>query len=184
MVIFYKKWKKYNEFQLTKNKMDLNIRKMTNHPPSPDKNCEINGKNVINRGVAWGNGEPSKLLLGSVISVFTWISNNNHTFMPSIGSSCVGSFYIFIFLPYNCSPEKWHFPAFKILYSPQFSTYRHRTGFIVKRKKVRITNYIGIPINLHFFFYQFRKFLILSPKNTQISKNSVKKIIHFFFTKR
>ena len=35
MVIFYKKWKKYNETQLTKNKMDLNIRKMTNHPPSP-----------------------------------------------------------------------------------------------------------------------------------------------------
>ena len=35
MVIFYKKWKKYNEIQLTKNKMDLNIRKMTNHPPLP-----------------------------------------------------------------------------------------------------------------------------------------------------
>ena len=35
MVIFYKKWKKYNEIQLTKNKMDLNIRKMTNPPPSP-----------------------------------------------------------------------------------------------------------------------------------------------------
>ena len=35
MVIFYKKWKKYNETQLTKNKMELNIRKMTNHPPSP-----------------------------------------------------------------------------------------------------------------------------------------------------
>ena len=34
MVILYKKWKKYNEIQLTKNKMDLNIRKMTNHPPS------------------------------------------------------------------------------------------------------------------------------------------------------
>ena len=29
MVIFYKKWKKYNEFQLTKNKMDLNIQKIT-----------------------------------------------------------------------------------------------------------------------------------------------------------
>ena len=25
----------YNEIQLTKNKMDLNIRIMTNHPPSP-----------------------------------------------------------------------------------------------------------------------------------------------------
>ena len=37
MVIFYKKWKKYNEIQLTKNKMDPNIRKMTNHPPSPER---------------------------------------------------------------------------------------------------------------------------------------------------
>ena len=36
MVIFYKKWKKYNEIQLTKNKMDVNIRKMTNHSPSPE----------------------------------------------------------------------------------------------------------------------------------------------------
>ena len=33
MVIFYKKWKKNNEIQLTKNKMDLNNRKITNHPP-------------------------------------------------------------------------------------------------------------------------------------------------------
>ena len=38
MVIFYKKWKKYNEIELTKNKMDLNIRKMTNHPPSTGNN--------------------------------------------------------------------------------------------------------------------------------------------------
>ena len=35
MVIFYKKWKKYNEIQSTKKK-DLNIRKITNHPPSPE----------------------------------------------------------------------------------------------------------------------------------------------------
>ena len=34
MVIFYKKLKKYNEIQLTKKKMDLNNRKMTNHPSS------------------------------------------------------------------------------------------------------------------------------------------------------
>ena len=33
--MFYQKWKKYNEIQLTKNKINLNIRKMTNHPPSP-----------------------------------------------------------------------------------------------------------------------------------------------------
>ena len=35
LVKFYKKWKKYNEIQLTKNKMDLNNRKITNHTPSP-----------------------------------------------------------------------------------------------------------------------------------------------------
>ena len=35
MAIFYKKnGKKYNEIQLTKNKMDLNNRKNIDHPPS------------------------------------------------------------------------------------------------------------------------------------------------------
>ena len=33
MVIFYKKWKKYNEIQLIKNKIDLNIQKIFIHPP-------------------------------------------------------------------------------------------------------------------------------------------------------
>ena len=49
MVIFYKKWKKYNEFQLTKNKMDLNNRKMTNHPPSPDTTAKKFNIDVISR---------------------------------------------------------------------------------------------------------------------------------------
>ena len=33
---------KYNEIQLTKNKMDLNNREMTNHPPSPGWNHIVN----------------------------------------------------------------------------------------------------------------------------------------------
>ena len=33
--IILKDMEKYNEIQLTKNKMDLNNRKMTNHIPSP-----------------------------------------------------------------------------------------------------------------------------------------------------
>ena len=45
MVIFYKKWKKYNEIQLTKNKMDLNNRKMTNHPPSPVPHIQVGEEN-------------------------------------------------------------------------------------------------------------------------------------------
>ena len=36
--------KKNNEIQLTKNKMDLNHRKITNHPPSPEHR-EV--KNVV-----------------------------------------------------------------------------------------------------------------------------------------
>ena len=35
MVIFCKKWEKYNEIQITKNKMDFNNLKLINHPPSP-----------------------------------------------------------------------------------------------------------------------------------------------------
>ena len=42
MEIFYKKWKKFNVIKLTKNKMDLNISKITNHPPSPILNvCHV-----------------------------------------------------------------------------------------------------------------------------------------------
>ena len=36
--------------------------------------CEMKGKKVIHWGGACGNGELSKLLLGSEILVFTWIS--------------------------------------------------------------------------------------------------------------
>ena len=52
------------------------------------------------------------------------------------------------FLPYNRSPEKWRFLSLKSLLLPQFSTYRHRTGFIVQRKQVCISNYLGLPIHL------------------------------------
>ena len=37
MVVFYNILKNYNEIQLEKiNKMDLNVRKMKNHPPFPN----------------------------------------------------------------------------------------------------------------------------------------------------
>ena len=35
MIALYKRCKKHNEIQLTKNKMDLDNRKMKNNPPSP-----------------------------------------------------------------------------------------------------------------------------------------------------
>ena len=42
IVVFYKIWEKYNEIQLTKNKMDLNNGKMTNHPPLDNKGIKFN----------------------------------------------------------------------------------------------------------------------------------------------
>ena len=99
--------------------------------------------------------------------------------MPSIGYLCVCSFYLFIFLYYDCSPEKYHFLALKSLLLPQFSTYRHRTGFIVKRKQVRITNYLGLPINWIFWGFNF-KVAYFTKKTTHFSKNSPKFIITFF----
>ena len=38
-VIFKNEWKKCNEIQLTKNKMNLNYRKLINHPPSSENTC-------------------------------------------------------------------------------------------------------------------------------------------------
>ena len=42
MVIFYKKSKKVQWNSIEKNRMNLNIRKMTNHPPSPEPICNNN----------------------------------------------------------------------------------------------------------------------------------------------
>ena len=43
-ILFYKIWKKYNEIQLTNNKMDLNNWKMKNHSPSPEAKVKLYGQ--------------------------------------------------------------------------------------------------------------------------------------------
>ena len=113
---------------------------------------EMKGKKVIHGGGVWGNHSncffKCNFSIYLDISILLGYPSNNHTFMPSIGPLCVGSVYIFIFLPYNSSPEKWRFQALNRLPLPQFSTDRHHTGFVVKRKQACITNYRGLPINL------------------------------------
>ena len=47
----------------------------------------------------------------------------------------------------NCAAEKWCLWLLQTLLLPQFLTYRHRTGFIMKRKQVRMPNWLLIPIN-------------------------------------
>ena len=54
MLVLYKKWKKCNEFQLTKNKMDLNNQKLKIiHPPPSEESHPVTyplGKTVEETG--------------------------------------------------------------------------------------------------------------------------------------
>ena len=76
--------------------------------------CEMKDEKVIHWGGPEGNvfnrpnfalEEEFQYLLG-YSSILLRYPSNNHTFMPSIGSLCVGSFYSFNVLRYNRSPEK------------------------------------------------------------------------------
>ena len=116
---------------------------------------EMKGKKVIHWVGGWGNGGAAQIaswkcnfsiyldiqvyyLDIKAITTLLGLLLVLYALLPSI---------YFIFLSYNHSPEKWHFPALKSFCSTQFSAYRHRTGFSVKRKQVHITNYTGLPIN-------------------------------------
>ena len=60
MVIFYKKWKKYNEIQLTKTKWTSIFEKMTNHPPSPRVQQVYNSQQSTGHGrQSTGHSHPS-----------------------------------------------------------------------------------------------------------------------------
>ena len=54
MLVLYKSWKKYNEFQLTENKMDFNTRKLKIiHPPPSEESYPVTdplGKTVDETG--------------------------------------------------------------------------------------------------------------------------------------
>ena len=54
-----------------------------------------------------------------------------------------------------------------------------QAGFIVKRKQVRMLEYLGTPLNCY-FFYKIFNLLFLPQKKCTISKNSIKFILFFF----
>ena len=113
--------------------------------------CEMKGKNVIHWGVGLGNG-------GTVL--MCW-------------------FLLFIHFS-TLKPLSW-----KVTFSgtqkpspPQFPTYKYRTGFIVKRKQVRIKTYLGLPINWCFFFI-LNVAYFAPPKYANLKK--IYKIYYYFF---
>ena len=101
---------------------------------------------------------------GSVISVFTWISKQ-YSYFYTFYWYLMSNYSFFYNTCYKShTPEKWHFMSLQSLLLPLFSTYRHWTEFIVKRKQVCITNYLGIPINWWKNFLQIFKVIILPQK--------------------
>ena len=103
--------------------------------------------------------------------------------LPFLGVVSKSWYIIIIYNTCFYKPLSWKvmYPVTSKPTPPTVSTYRHRTGFIVKRKQVRKPNYLGIPIN--WCFFTFFKVVHFAKKNTSISKNSLKFIIHFFFQK-
>ena len=93
-------------------------------------------------------------------SILLGYPGNIHTCMASISSLCVSIIFFTLHVCINRSPGNWRFRSLQSKFLPQFSTYRHRTGFIVKRKQVRIEKYIGKPINLTVFFSLFKVFFV------------------------
>ena len=81
----------------------------------------------------------------------------------------------------NHSPEKSCFRSLQSLLLPQFSTYRHQTGFIVKRKQTGA--YYQLSLNTYKFVKikcKILKVVYFVQKNMCISNNSIKFIIIFF----
>ena len=98
--------------------------------------------------------------------------SNIHTFMPSIGSSCV-----MINLSISIPPSwKVTFPVTSKPTPPTVFNLQALNWVHCGKKQVHITNYLGIPIN----WYKFLKSIIFAQKNVRTSKNSIKFIIHFF----
>ena len=139
----------------------------------------------ILKKLSTGEGPEEQLFfLGNVITwiskYITWISQQYSHFY---------AFYWFLMRNYwfshntcykNRTPETWRFLSLQSLLLPQFSTYRHWTGFIVKRKQVHIQESIRQNNKLIYFILEIFKVVDFARKNKSISKNSIKFIIDFF----
>ena len=148
----------------------------------------MNIKKVIHWGGPGGMGEPSKFLLGSVISVFSWISK----YITWI-SKQFPHFYAFYWF-FMCwlllvihfsilQPLSWKVtssgtqkPTPPTVFNEQVSDWVHCEEEIDAHSDISRHSYKFL-----FYFLQIFKVVYFAPKNTLISKNSVKFIIDMFF---
>ena len=128
---------------------------------------------MIPRGTG-GGAMCGSLLNGMGYSGGSWYYDSFNQNIEHLGS--VGPNPLFAMPPFRIPipPLSWE-NAFSVTEKPtpaQFSTYDHRTRFIVKRKRVRIEVYvyIGIFFVNHFFFHV---------KNIKIWNKSLNMIVLF-----
>ena len=119
--------------------------------------CEMNIKKVIHWGGLGKWGNLLNFLFEMEFQVYTNIQAIStpvcHLFDDNRLVIC--NYSIFIILAIKTRLLKITFPVTSKPTPPQFSTYRHRTGFIVKRKQVHILKYLGEHLNWYIFYTNF-----------------------------
>ena len=133
---------------------------------------DLKGKKVIHWGGPGGMGELSKLLLGSVILVFTTL-----LCLLLVLYVLVSSIHYFFYLT-TALLKSDVFRHSNSLSSHSFQPTGIELGSLWRGNRCVLPI---IAVYLYFFFfYKFLKLLILLKKNMHFSKNSIKFIIHFF----
>ena len=134
------------------------------------KNCEMGKKNYPLRG---GRGNGGTVQISSWKCNFSIYLDINVYYLDIQAITTLLAFYCFfmcwflLFIHFSIlQPLSWKitFSGIQKPTPPSFQPTGIGHGFIVKRKWVRITNYLGLPINLILFFILFLKLCILQKK--------------------
>ena len=111
------------------------------------KNCEMKGKKFIHQGGIWGNG--------GTIQIASWKCNFSIYLDIQAITTLLGLLLVlYVLLPiysfFYLTTTLVKIDIFrhsKVFAAHSFQPTDIGLGFIVKRKQMHITNYIGIPIN-------------------------------------
>ena len=147
------------------------------------KICEVKDKKVIHRG-GWGNG--------GTIQIASWKCN----FSIYLDIQAITTLFCLLLVLYVLVPSIYSF-FYLTTALLKLDIFRHSKSFAAHSFNLQASDWVhceeetGAYYQLYrhtyklvFFFLEISKVYYFAPKNTRISKNSLKFIIHFFFTKR
>ena len=133
----------------------------------------------LSTGVAWGYG--GTVLISSWKCNLSIYLDIQVYYLDIQAITTLYAFYwFFLFIHFSILQSlswKVTFSGIQKPAPPTVLNLKASSGFIVKKKQVRITNYLGLPKNwqVNFFF----KVAYFAPKNTLISKKTIKMYYSF-----